>query len=264
MSSQAGVGSALDPTATASIAAGIAGESQLLIQSEASKTATTKSSQVALLTTDDDALAKRQVVATAGNATRDISSYTVQPGDTLSGVASKFNITSQTISWANNLDDADMIKPGQVLTILPISGLLYNVAAGDTADSIAATYSANAAQILSFNNAEVKGLTPGMNIIVPDGVKQEAPKPAVVAPTTQNYGQVAGASIVAPQLTHYSIGGNGGGYSFGYCTYYVATRRSVPSNWGNANAWYYNAQVSGYSVGTAPVAGAIAWTGAGY
>ena len=263
MSSQAaGVGSALDPTATASIAAGIAGESQLLISSEASKTASTKSSQVALLTADDDALAKRQVIETAGNATRDITTYTVMPGDTLSGVASKFNITSQTITWANNLDDADMIKPGQVLTILPTTGLLYNVAPGDTADSIAATFSANAAQILSFNNAEVKGLTPGMRIIVPDGVKQEAPKPAVAAPVTGSYGQVAGASIVAPQLTHYAFSGNG--YSFGYCTYYVASRRSVPSNWGNANAWYYNAQVSGFSVGSTPVPGAIAWTGDGY
>jgi surface antigen len=44
----------------------------------------------------------------------------------------------------------------------------------------------------------------------------------------------------------------------------VASHRSVPSNWGNANAWYYNAQASGFSVGSVPVPGAIAWTGAGY
>jgi len=34
--------------------------------------------------------------------------------------------------------------------------------------------------------------------------------------------------------------------------------------WWNANAWYYNAQASGFSVGSQPVPGAIAWTGAGY
>ncbi len=262
MSADAGIGSSLDSAATASIAADMAGKSELMIQSDAAKTATTKTQQVALLSADDTSLAKRQVVSTAGNATRDISTYAVQSGDTLSGVASKFNITSSTLKWANNLDDADMIKPGQVLTILPVSGLLYTVGAGDTADSIAGAFSANAAQILSFNNAEVKGLSAGMKIIVPDGVKQEAPKTAP-APVS-SFGRVAGASTgpSAPQLTHFGFSGNG--YSYGYCTYYVASRRSVPSNWGNANAWYYNAQASGFSVGSTPVPGAIAWTGAGY
>ncbi len=259
MSSQAGIGASLDPAATAGVAADIADKNQMMVQADATKTATTKSSQVALLTADDNSLAKRQVVSTAGNATRDISQYAVQPGDTLSGIASKFNITSATLKWANNLDDVDMVKPGQVLTILPVSGLLYTVQAGDTADSIAGAFSANAAQILSFNNAEVKGLVPGMKIIVPDGVKQDAPKPA---PVTTSYSRVAGAYTSAPSLTHFSYSGNG--YAFGYCTYYVASRRNVPSNWGNANAWYYNAQASGFSVGYTPVPGAIAWTGAGY
>jgi surface antigen len=263
MSSQAGIGSTLDATTTATMAADIAGKSDLMIQTEATKTATTKSQQVALLTAGDDALAKRQVISTAGNATRDISNYAVQTGDTLSGVASKFNITSSTLKWANNLDDTDMIKPGQTLTILPVSGLMYTVGAGDTADSIASAYSANAAQIVSFNDAEVTGLKAGMKIIVPDGVKQEAPKPApALAPVISNYAKVASVSSSAPQLTHFAFSGNG--YAYGYCTYYVASRRSVPSNWGNANAWYYNAQASGFSVGSSPVPGAIAWSGAGY
>lgn len=258
MSSQAGIGSSLDEATVASIAADIASKSNMLAVSEASKTATSKNEQVALLTTDDNALAKRQVVSTAGNATRDISTYQVQPGDTLSGIASKFNITTSTLKWANNLEDADMVKPGQALTILPVSGLVYTVGANDTAESLAAAYSANAAQILSFNNAEVKGLTAGAKIIIPDGVKQDAPKPVPV----NNFSRVAGASTVRPQLTQFAF--NGGGYSKGYCTYYVASRRGVPSNWGNANTWYYNAQASGFGVGSQPVPGAIAWTGAGY
>jgi surface antigen/LysM repeat protein len=259
MSAESGLGSTLDDAATASVAADIAQSNSMLIVSDATKTATSKNEQVALLTTDDDALAKRQVVSTAGNATRDISSYTVQPGDTLSGIASQFNITTSTVKWANNLDDADMVKPGEHLTILPVSGLVYTVKAGDTPDGLAGSYSANAAQILSFNNAEVTGLKPGMQIIIPDGVKQDAPK---AAPAATSRGQVAGASTFRPALTRYYGGANG--YSYGYCTYYVASRRSVPSNWGNANAWYYNAQASGFSVGYSPVPGAIAWTGAGY
>jgi N-acetylmuramoyl-L-alanine amidase len=255
MSAQKGIGATLDAAATASVAADIAGTGGMLVGDEATKTATSKNEQVALLTADDGTLAKRQVVSTAGNATRDITQYAVQPGDTLSGIASKFNITSSTIKWANNLSDVDMVKPGQVLTILPVSGLVYTVQSGDSADGLASKYSANAAQILSFNNAEVKGLTPGTEIIIPDGIKQEAP----AAPVRS---QIASTANFTPHLTNYGYSANG--YSFGYCTFYVATRRGIPSNWGNANAWYYNAQASGFSVGTTPIPGAIAWTGAGY
>jgi N-acetylmuramoyl-L-alanine amidase len=257
MSAREGIGGTLDAAATASVAADIAVGSSLMVGTEAKETASTKNEQVALLTADDGTLAKRQVVSTAGNATRDITNYTVQPGDTLSGIAAKFNITSATLKWANNLSDVDMVKPGQTLTILPVSGLLYTVAAGDTAESLASKYSSNAAQILSFNNAEVKGLSAGTQIIIPDGVKADAPKPAVATRS-----QVAGAYSYAPRLTSYPYSGNG--YAFGYCTYYVAMRRNVPTNWGNANAWYYNAQASGFSVGSMPVPGAIAWSGAGY
>ena len=253
----------LDTAATAKVAADMAVKSHLLITNDASKTASVKSQQIALLTSDESTLAKRQVVTTAGNATRDITTYAVQPGDTLSGVASKFNITTTTIKWANDMDSVDAIAPGQNLTILPVSGLVYTVAGGDTADSLAAKFKANAAQIVSYNNAEVKGLETGSKIIIPDGVKVEALKPVVqVASATTGQTRVAGAGIVTPRLTSYAGGGNS--YAYGYCTFYVANRRSVPPMWGDARNWLYNAQASGFSTGSVPVPGAIAWTGAGY
>jgi surface antigen len=52
-------------------------------------------------------------------------------------------------------------------------------------------------------------------------------------------------------------------YSHGQCTWYVAGRRQVPSNWGNAVTWYARARAAGWSVGTTPAIGAIAWTPAG-
>ena len=250
-----GYGSTMDPTATATVAAAVADKSDLLVASTATEAAQTLTQQVALATSDDTDLAKPQVVNTAGNATRDISLYVVQPGDTLSTIATQFGITTDTILWANNLSDANAIKPGQSLTILPVSGLLYTVADGDTADSLAQTYQANAAQIISYNNAEVSGLKPGTQIIIPDGVK---PQPVVAAAPTPT----PAATAVVPSLTHYAFGGNG--YAYGYCTWYVASRRAVPAYWGDASAWYYNAQASGFSVGSVPEVGAIAWTGAGY
>ncbi|MBW4061414.1 CHAP domain-containing protein [Candidatus Saccharibacteria bacterium] len=53
-------------------------------------------------------------------------------------------------------------------------------------------------------------------------------------------------------------------YSRGQCTWYVASRRQVPSNWGNANSWYYHAVAAHWSTGSAPAVGAIATTTAGY
>jgi surface antigen len=52
-------------------------------------------------------------------------------------------------------------------------------------------------------------------------------------------------------------------YSPGYCTWFVASRRPVPSGWGNARNWLANARAAGFATGSVPQVGAIAWTGAG-
>jgi surface antigen len=247
----------MDATTTATVAADIAQKSNLIVAPVANKAADQLSNQVSLATSSDLALAKPQIVETAGTVSKGITSYTVAGGDTISTIASKFNITSNTIIWANNLSDNATIKPGQSISILPISGLAYTVQSGDTAASVASTYKSNAAQILAYNNDEATDLVPGQKIIIPDGEKPQPVAPVVSAPAavTPRFNNIQ-------PLTNYSGGANG--YSFGYCTWYVASRRSVPSFWGNANQWYYNAQVSGFAVGSTPEVGAIAWTGAGY
>lgn len=55
-----------------------------------------------------------------------------------------------------------------------------------------------------------------------------------------------------------------GGYAYGQCTYYVASRRQVGARWGNARTWMANAQAEGYLTGPIPVPGAIAWTPSGW
>lgn len=253
-----GYGSTLDATAQAQVAANLATGTDMLISADASKTASQLTAQVALAG-DQDTLAKRQVVTTAQPARHDITNYVVQSGDTLSQIAQKFNVTSDTIRWSNNLSNADSLSPGQTLKILPITGVLYTVQSGDTTASLASKFQANDAQIAEYNDADVKGLKVGQQIIIPEGQIQEAPKPQaapVTAPTTS----IASSSV----SRSFGFVGGSNSYAWGNCTWYVANRRAVPPFWGDARSWYYNAQFSGYSVGSVPAAGAIAWTGAGY
>jgi len=51
-----------------------------------------------------------------------VSTYVVQKGDTLSGIAQKFGLTVGSLAAANNITDPNLIYPGQVLIIrgLPI------------------------------------------------------------------------------------------------------------------------------------------------
>jgi len=63
-----------------------------------------------------------QAAPTTGPA---VSSYIVQAGDTLSGIAFRFNSTISAIAYANRLSDVNHIYPGQRLRI-PRSANVYN------------------------------------------------------------------------------------------------------------------------------------------
>lgn len=117
----------------------------------------------------------------------EIIDYTVQDGDTLSSIADKFNISTDTIKWANNLTD-DTIRPGDVLKILPVSGVAHTVKSGDTLQSVAKIYNADSQSILDFPFNDIPNdfqLKIGQVLIVPDGVppaeqntQHGTPKPA--------------------------------------------------------------------------------------
>lgn len=114
----------------------------------------------------------------------DISIYTVREGDTLGQIAEMFSISPNTIRWANDIDVKGVVKPGQELIILPISGIKHKVAKGDTFESIAKKYSADAREISLFNGIEEsETLIAGSEIIIPNGEETEvapAKKPTTV------------------------------------------------------------------------------------
>lgn len=96
--------------------------------------------------------------------------YTVQPGDTPSTIAENFGISLNTLLWANNLRNPDLIHAGDELIILPVSGVKYEVKKGDTIESIAKQYKGDPLEILAFNGLAVgEPLEVGSIIIIPDG-----------------------------------------------------------------------------------------------
>lgn len=58
-----------------------------------------------------------QVLKVPGSATSTSQTYTVQSGDTLSGIAAKYGTTWQHLQQINGIADANKIYPGQVIKI---------------------------------------------------------------------------------------------------------------------------------------------------
>ncbi len=99
-----------------------------------------------------------------------ISIYVVREGDNLSGIAKMFDVSVNTIIWANDISRGDLIKTGQVLIILPVTGIKYTTKKGDTINSIAKKFKANAQEITEYNDLNENGtLAVGEEIIIPDG-----------------------------------------------------------------------------------------------
>ena len=102
---------------------------------------------------------------------RAITEYIVEEGDTLWSLTEKFNISTNTILWANNdLNKNSVVKPGQKLVILPVSGIIHHVKSGDTISSIAQTYKGKTDDIIAFNDlANENAVYVGDIIVIPNG-----------------------------------------------------------------------------------------------
>ena len=123
-----------------------------------------------------------------------ISIYVVQEGDNLSKIAEMFGVSVNTIIWANDLGANGVIKLGQTLIILPVSGIRYEIKKGDTIESIAKKWKGDANEIIEFNDLTPgQSLAVGATIIIPDG---EAPLPVSTSVPSGNYRGGSGPSYI--------------------------------------------------------------------
>ncbi|HSD55799.1 MAG TPA: CHAP domain-containing protein [Candidatus Saccharimonadales bacterium] len=253
-----GISDPLDQLSSADIAVNLAQMTNLAETTAVTNQADSVGAQLAVPVAQTTVISKPQAVVTDLKSNKDIATYVAVAGDTIASIAAKFNVTSESIMWSNGIS-GNTVNPGAKLVIPPVSGIVYTVKEGDSADSLATKYRASKDQIVAYNDAELSGLKVGEQIIIPNGQQP------VVA-------QVRGAYSSSYASGSFSAVYGYNGYDYGFCTWYVAQKRTqagnpVPSNLGNASTWDDRAAGAGLRVDHVPAVGAAVVTsqrGAGH
>ncbi len=160
----------------------------------------------------------------------ELSTYIVQDGDTVFGIAEKFGLDPQTILWGNYnilLDDPHSLKPGQELTILPVDGVYWQWLGGIPFGKWAEFYGVTAADIIDFpgnnidpntvgdySNANIKN---GTWLIIPSGSREFVNWSAPLGVTREN---PASARVLGEGACDPVSGG-----AVGYGTYIYPTNK---------------------------------------
>lgn len=105
----------------------------------------------------------------------EIVKYEVKTGDTISSIADKFGVSVDTVLWENDLSAYDLIRPGEELVILPVSGVTHKVERGESLSYIANQYDADQEDIMETNDIDnPERLSIGEKLIIPGGEKPDS------------------------------------------------------------------------------------------
>ena len=112
--------------------------------------------------------------------------HIVKDGDSIEKIARRYNITADTIRWANGIESYETIHPGDTLLILPVNGVLHSVRRGQTLNEIAELYDVDADRIIQQNGLEKGVVLVDQELIIPEGkpVVQPTVVEVAVAPDT--------------------------------------------------------------------------------
>ncbi len=134
--------------------------------------------------------------------------YEVQEGDTVSGIADRFGISSPYILWNNIdiIDDANFLQIGQQLQVPSVPGIIHGVRVGETLYEIADKYDASVGDIISTNELSADGfIRAGTTILVPGGRMIVVVNPTIAPTPAAAPAAVATAAPVATAVPSYNF-----------------------------------------------------------
>ena len=94
--------------------------------------------------------------------------YVVKKGDIPGHIAEAFGVTVDTLISFNDIRNTRAIRIGSHLKIPNMNGILHEVAAEDTLDSIASKYSISADRVVEVNRLDSGILRKGRKLFLPD------------------------------------------------------------------------------------------------
>ncbi len=106
--------------------------------------------------------------------------YVVKEGDVIGSIAREYGVNIGTILWANGLTVRSVIKPGTVLRIPPVSGVLHKVVKNDTLAKIAKQYGVDENTISDSNGITGGQLSLGTELIIPGASPTQVSSPVAV------------------------------------------------------------------------------------
>lgn len=95
--------------------------------------------------------------------------HEVGQAESLSSIADLYDISIDTIRFANNLKEGQTIHPGNTLVILPVDGVLHTVQRGQSLLKIASLYDIDVENIVRQNQIDDEKIFAGQEIIIPGG-----------------------------------------------------------------------------------------------
>lgn len=101
-------------------------------------------------------------------------SYTVQSGDTISGITYRFGLTNiSTLIAVNDIGNVRQLRSGQRLRVPSMDGLMHNVVAGETLEGLSARYEVAVEDILDVNDLDSAALLADQQLFIP-GAKMDS------------------------------------------------------------------------------------------